>query len=76
MARPSPQRLWVRVALPKGMFDELTAQALRRLAVIKLSDIVERPRGDAVDEAAPAHLSRGSPRLGRLHLLGGCSVRQ
>jgi sugar phosphate isomerase/epimerase len=32
-------------------FDKLTAEALGRVAVVQLSDVVERPRGDALDEA-------------------------
>jgi len=32
-------------------FDELTPEALGRVAVVQLSDVVSRPQGDALDEA-------------------------
>lgn len=47
--------------------DELTAEALDRVAVVQLSDVVTRPRGNALDEARHR---RTHPGEGDLDLLG------
>jgi sugar phosphate isomerase/epimerase len=50
-------------------FDELTEASLQRVAVVQLSDVVDRPRGDALDEARHRRTCPGEGTLDSVSFL-------